>query len=62
MTLQIETPYQAVGLTTPVMKTRKPPSPTTQIRVTMKKSATSLSTSRKTIETTVTEMGLSSIN
>ena len=62
MTLRISTPPKAVRLTIPVMKTRKPPSPTTQSQVMMIKAAASLSTARKTIETTVAEMDLSSIN
>ena len=62
MTLRIETPHKAVRLKIPVMKTRKPPSPTTQSRLTITKAATDLSTARKTIETTVVEMDLSSIN
>ena len=43
------------------MKTRKPPSPTTQSPVTTTKSATALPTSRKKSETMVAEMNLSSI-
>ena len=62
MTLQIATPHQAVRLKTPMMKTRKPPSPTTPSRLTMIKSATDLSTVRKTIEIMVAEMDLSLIN
>ena len=62
MTLQIATHSKSVRLTIFVMKTRKHPSTTTQSWVTMTKSATSLSTARKTIETTVAEMDLSSIN
>ena len=62
MTLWIVTPPQEVRLTIIVMKTRKPPSPMTQCWATMTKSATSISTAGKTIETTVAEMDLSSIH
>ena len=62
MTLQIATPPQAVSLTVLRMKTRKPPSPMTQIRVTMRKSVTALPTTRKKSETMVADMDLSSIN
>ena len=62
MTLRIATPHQAVRLTIFVMKTRKPPSPTTQSRVTIIKSATALTTARQKIETTVPEMYLSLID
>ena len=62
MTLQIANPPQAVSVTIPVSKTRKPPYHTTHSQVTMTKSATALSTARMTIETTVAEMDLSSIN
>ena len=62
MTLWIATPPQAARIKIPVMKTRKPPSPTTQIRLTMTKAATALSIVSKTIETTVSDMDLSSIN
>ena len=62
MTFTIATPTQAARLTIPLMKTRKPPSPTTQSLLTMKKSATPLSTARKTFDSTVAEMHLSSIN
>ena len=44
------------------MKTRKPPSPETQIQVTMTKAETALTTTRKKSETTVAETDLSSIN
>ena len=62
MTLRIATPPLAVRLTIPVMKIRKPPLLTTQIWVTVTKSATVQSTARKTIETAVAEMNLSSMN
>ena len=62
MTLRIANPPQAVRLTIIVMKKRKPPSPTTQSRGTMTKAEPALSTARKTIEKTVAEMDLSSIN
>ena len=44
-----------------MMKTRNHPSHTNQSRLTMKKAETALSTARKTIETTVADMDLSSI-
>ena len=62
MTLRIETPHKAVRLKIPVMKTKKPPSSTTQSRLTMTKAETALSTARNTTETAVAEMYLSSIN
>ena len=62
MKLRTATPSKAVRLKITVMKTSKPPLPTTQSRVTMKKAVTALSIVRKTIETTVTDMDLSSIN
>ena len=62
MTLQIATPPQSVSLIILVMKTIKPPLPTTQSRLTMKKAATALPTTRKKFETIVAEMDLSSIN
>ena len=61
MTLRIATNHQSARLTIPVTKTRKPPSPTTQSRLKMKKTETDLSTARKTFETMVAEMDLSSI-
>ena len=53
-----------MSLTILRMKTRKPPSPTTQRRVTLTKSATALPTPipRKKYITMVAEMDLSSIN
>ena len=62
MTLQIGTPHQAARLTIIVMRTRKPTLLTTQCQVVMTKSATALSSARKTIEKTVAEMDLLSIN
>ena len=62
MTLRIATTSQAVRLKIPVMKTRKPPSPTNQSRLTTTKAVTAPSTAGKTSETTVAEMDLSSIN
>ena len=62
MILWIATPPQAVSLTILGKNTRKPSSPRTQSRVTMKKTETALLTARNTIETTVAEMDLSSIN
>ena len=62
MIREIETPPQAVRIKIPVMKTRKPPSPRTHSRVTMIKVEAALSTARKTIETTVANMDLSSIS
>ena len=62
MTLRIATPPQAVRLTILVMRTRKPPSHTTQSWLTMAKEVTALLTERKNFETTVAEMDLSSIN
>ena len=62
MTHRIVTHPQAVRLKIPVVKTRKPPLPTTQSRLMMKKAATALLISRKIIGTTVSEMDLSSIN
>ena len=53
MTLRIVTLPQAARLTILVMKTRKPPSPTTQSRVIMTKAAKDLSAGRKNFETTV---------
>ena len=62
MTLQIATPPQGVRLKIPVIRTRNPPLPMTHIRVTIKKAATALLTTGKTIETTVADIDLSSIN
>ena len=50
MTLWIATPPQAVSLKILRMKTRRPPSPKTQSRVTMTKAAISLLTRRKKSE------------
>ena len=61
MTLWIVTPHQEVRLTILVMKVIKPPSPTTQILLTMTKAATAPSAARKTFDSTVAEMDLSSI-
>ena len=61
MTFQIATPPQAVSLTIVRMRTRKPPSPMTQIQVTMTKAATALPTTKKKSETTVADMYLSLI-
>ena len=62
MTLRIATDPQAVRIKIPVMKTRKPPLPTTQSQLTMTKVATALSTASTTIETTVAEMDVSLVN
>ena len=63
MTLRIATPLQAARITITVKKKkRKPPSHMTQSRLTMTEAATALLTVRKTIETRVAEMDLSSIN
>ena len=62
MTLCIMTPHQEVTLTIPLIKIRKPPSPRTQSLVTMMKAATAPLAARKTFDSTVAEMYLSSIN
>ena len=55
-------PTQELRLTIPLMKVRKTPSPTTQSRVTLTKSAIALLTPRRKSETMVAAMDLSSIN
>ena len=62
MTLWIATPHQALRLRIPVMRMRKPQSPTPQIWLTIMKAETAPSAARTTIETTVADMDLSSIN
>ena len=61
MKLWIANPHKAVRLTITVMKTRKPPSPTTQIWLTMTKAATAPSAARKTFDSTVARMHISPI-
>ena len=62
MNLWRATPPQALKITIPLIKVRKPPSYTTQSRVTVTKAATALPTPRRKSETMVAEMDLSSIN
>ena len=62
MTIRIETPPQEVRITILVIKTIKPPSPTTQRRVTMTISSTALPTARNNFDSTIAEIDLSSIN
>ena len=62
MTLQITTPHQIVRMKIPLMKMRKPPSPTTQNLRAMTKAATAPSAEIKTIDSTVEDMDLSSTN
>ena len=62
MKLRRATPPQAVRLTILRMKTRKPPSPTTQSWETVTKATTALPKLRRKSETMVAEMDLSPIN